>query len=154
MSEFDGLWKHENNHHALVPPKTECGCPSGGGMKNGHIRYLSYGGTQKERKRKLFIIMNLNDFLFSGLWFSCPCITWLSDLWWMHLWLFYVCVCVYYLSSVCDLWVLGVVFYSRTCSVIDKCLNYINYYYLNIIYQSEHVFRKEFFSFNVMFYGQ
>ena len=27
----------------------ECGCPSGGGTKNGHIRYPSYGGTQKER---------------------------------------------------------------------------------------------------------
>ena len=47
MSEFDGLWKHENNQHALVPPKTECGCPSGGGIKKGHIRYpSSYGGTQ------------------------------------------------------------------------------------------------------------
>ena len=22
MSEFGGLWKHENNQHALVPPKT------------------------------------------------------------------------------------------------------------------------------------
>ena len=33
-----------------LPPKTECACPSGGGIKNGHIRYLSYGGTQKERK--------------------------------------------------------------------------------------------------------
>ena len=49
MSEFGGLWKHENNQHALVPPKTECGCPSGGGIKHGHIRYPSYGGTQKER---------------------------------------------------------------------------------------------------------
>ena len=28
MSEFCGLWKHEHNQHALVPPKTECGCPS------------------------------------------------------------------------------------------------------------------------------
>ena len=46
MSEFGGLWKHENNQHALVPPKTECGCPSAGGIKNGHIRYPSYGGTQ------------------------------------------------------------------------------------------------------------
>ena len=46
MSEFGGLWKHEHNQHALVPPKTECGCPSGGGIKNGHIRYPSYGGTQ------------------------------------------------------------------------------------------------------------
>ena len=31
----------------LYPRKTECGCPSGGGIKNGHIvlRYPSYGGT-------------------------------------------------------------------------------------------------------------
>ena len=27
-----------------VPAKTECGCPSGGGIKIGHIRYPSYGG--------------------------------------------------------------------------------------------------------------
>ena len=39
ISEFGGLWKHENNQHALVPPKKECGCQSGGGIKNGHIRY-------------------------------------------------------------------------------------------------------------------
>ena len=35
------------------PPKTECGCPSGGGIKNGHIRYPSYGGRQKERQEKI-----------------------------------------------------------------------------------------------------
>ena len=46
MSEFGGFWKHENNQHALVPPKTDCGCLSGGGIKNGHIRY---GGTQKKK---------------------------------------------------------------------------------------------------------
>ena len=51
MSDFGGLWKHDNTQHALVPPKTECGCPSGGGIKNGHIRYPSYEGTQKERKK-------------------------------------------------------------------------------------------------------
>ena len=28
MSEFSGLWKDENNQHALVPPKMECGCPA------------------------------------------------------------------------------------------------------------------------------
>ena len=33
------------------PPKTECGCPSGGGIKNHHIRYPSYGGTQKKKKK-------------------------------------------------------------------------------------------------------
>ena len=51
MSEFGGLWKHENNQHALVLPKTECGCPSGGGIENGHVRYPSYGGTQKEKRK-------------------------------------------------------------------------------------------------------
>ena len=25
MSEYGGLWKNENNQHAIVPPKTECG---------------------------------------------------------------------------------------------------------------------------------
>ena len=54
MSEFDGLWKHGNNQHALAPPKTEYGCPSGGGIKNGHIHYPSYGGMQKERKKDHF----------------------------------------------------------------------------------------------------
>ena len=34
----------------ILPPKTECSCLSGGGIKNGHIRYP--GGTQKERKKK------------------------------------------------------------------------------------------------------
>ena len=52
MSEFGGLRKHKNNPHAPVPPKTECGCPSGGGIKNGHICYPSYGGTQRVKKRK------------------------------------------------------------------------------------------------------
>ena len=33
MSEFGGLWKHKNNQQALVPPKMECGCPCGGGIK-------------------------------------------------------------------------------------------------------------------------
>ena len=36
MSEFGGLWKHKNYQHALVLPKTECGCPSVGGIKNSH----------------------------------------------------------------------------------------------------------------------
>ena len=55
MSEFGGLWKHENNQHALVPPKTECGCPSGVGIKNGHTRYPFYGGTQKNKKKIFFL---------------------------------------------------------------------------------------------------
>ena len=54
MSEFDGLWKHKNNQRALVVPlKTECGSPSGGGIKNGHTRYpLTYGGMQTKNKIK------------------------------------------------------------------------------------------------------
>ena len=44
MSEFGGLWKHKNNQHAFVPPKTECGSPSGG-----RIRYLSYGGKHRKK---------------------------------------------------------------------------------------------------------
>ena len=53
VHEFGGLWKHEHNQHALVPRNTECGCPNGGGIKNGHICYPSYGGTQKKK----FILM-------------------------------------------------------------------------------------------------
>ena len=37
----------------------ECGCPSGGGIKKGHIRYPSYGGTQKERKERLQLCLKL-----------------------------------------------------------------------------------------------
>ena len=48
MSELGGLWKHKNNQHALVPPKMECGCPSGGEIKNGHLCDPPYGGTQKK----------------------------------------------------------------------------------------------------------
>ena len=59
MSEFGGLWNHENNQRALVPPKRECGCPSGGGIKNGHIRYPSYGRTQKKRKKTTAVFTDL-----------------------------------------------------------------------------------------------
>ena len=52
MSEVGGLWKHANNQQALVPPKTECGCPSGGGIKNGHTRYPSNGGTHRKKTKK------------------------------------------------------------------------------------------------------
>ena len=45
MSEFGGLWKHENNQLALLPPKTECGCPSGGGIKNSYME-----GHRQEKK--------------------------------------------------------------------------------------------------------
>ena len=47
---FGGLWTHEHNQRVL--PKTECGCPSGGGIKNSHIRYPFCGGTQKKKKKK------------------------------------------------------------------------------------------------------
>ena len=30
----------------------ECSCPSGGGIKNGHIRYASYEGTQEKNEKK------------------------------------------------------------------------------------------------------
>ena len=56
MSEFGGLWKHENNQHELVPPKMEYGSPSGGGIKNGYMHYPSYGGTQRERERRLIAL--------------------------------------------------------------------------------------------------
>ena len=54
MSEVSGLWKHKNNQHALVPLKTECGCPSGEGIKNGHIRYpsQSYEWRNAEERKK------------------------------------------------------------------------------------------------------
>ena len=52
MSVFGGLWKYENNQNALVHPKTECGCPRGGGIKNRHIHYPSYEGTQKKTSRR------------------------------------------------------------------------------------------------------
>ena len=56
MSEFGGLWKHENNQLALVvvPPKTECGCLSGGGIKNGHIHYPSQSPMEERRKGIFF----------------------------------------------------------------------------------------------------
>ena len=67
MSGFGGLWKHKNNQHALVPPKSECGCPSGGGINNGQTRYPSYGGTQKERKNATHIYIfdkcHIDDFI-------------------------------------------------------------------------------------------
>ena len=47
MSEFGGLWKHENNQHALVPPKTECGCPNGGGIKT-----ITYATPPMEERGK------------------------------------------------------------------------------------------------------
>ena len=54
MSELGGLRKHENNQHALVLSKTECGYPSGRGINNSHVRYPSNGGMQKKRKDLMF----------------------------------------------------------------------------------------------------
>ena len=44
--EKNGNMKITSMH--LYPPKTECDCPSGKGIKNSHIRYPSYGGTRKK----------------------------------------------------------------------------------------------------------
>ena len=35
--------------------KTDCGRPSGGGIKSGHIRYPSYGGTHKKKSAMSFV---------------------------------------------------------------------------------------------------
>ena len=54
MLEFGGLWKHENNQHALVPPKTECNVAA---QEAGELKTVTYAtpsnvGTQKERKKE------------------------------------------------------------------------------------------------------
>ena len=49
MSEFGGLWKHENNQHAS--PKTDCGCLSGGGIKTVTYATPTMEGTQKNKKK-------------------------------------------------------------------------------------------------------
>ena len=59
MSEFGGLWNHKNNQHARVPPKTERNCPSGGGIKNGHIRYPSPMDERRKKKRKCLFFFKL-----------------------------------------------------------------------------------------------
>ena len=63
MPEFGGLWNPKNNQHALVSPKTESGCPSGGGIKNGHIRYPSLEERRKKRKKVydvIAVVVHLN----------------------------------------------------------------------------------------------
>ena len=73
MSELDRLWKHENSQHELVPPKTECGYPSGGGNKNGHIIMLPLIWRNAERKKESYKYMK--KFLVSWsrpvLWRKC-----------------------------------------------------------------------------------
>ena len=63
MSEFGGLCIYGNTTITsmhVVPPKTEYGCPSGEGIKNGHIRYpFYYGGTQKEKECMLIKVQML-----------------------------------------------------------------------------------------------
>ena len=54
MSEFGGLWKHENNQHALYPRRRNVAAQVDGGIKNGHIRYPSYRGTQKKREKNRY----------------------------------------------------------------------------------------------------
>ena len=56
MSEFGGLWKHENKQHALVPPKTEFGCPNGGGITNDHRR-----NAEEEEDRQIGINLCSTD---------------------------------------------------------------------------------------------
>ena len=47
----------------------ECVCPSGGGIiNNGHIRYPSYGATQKEKKEQKMIIMTQRARLQPSAW--------------------------------------------------------------------------------------
>ena len=53
MSEFGGLRKHENNQHARVPSKKECGCPSGGGIENGHIATPPMEERRKKERKKV-----------------------------------------------------------------------------------------------------
>ena len=57
MSEFGGLWKHKNNQHALVPPKKECGCPSGGGMKT--ATYATPPMEERRKKEKPLVCFDL-----------------------------------------------------------------------------------------------
>ena len=53
MSEFGGLWKHKSIPQALVPPKTECGCPSGRRIKKGsHKLPLLWRNTEKKNQKK------------------------------------------------------------------------------------------------------
>ena len=41
--------------YSSSPPKMECGCPSVGGIKNGHIRYPSYGETKTTYNITMYI---------------------------------------------------------------------------------------------------
>ena len=61
MSEFDVLRKHEKTQHALVGLGRAALAAA---VKNGHIRYPSYGGTQEEkrkRKKSAFVVTPLRD---------------------------------------------------------------------------------------------
>ena len=50
MSEFGGLWKYENNQHALVPLKMESNvaAQNGGVIKNGHM--------EERRKKEIALL--------------------------------------------------------------------------------------------------
>ena len=53
MSEFGGLWKHENNQHALVPLKTECAAQEVEELKT--VTYatpLLWRNAGKKKKKK------------------------------------------------------------------------------------------------------
>ena len=58
------LWKHENNQHALVPPKTEhdVAAQVAEELKTvTYVRYPSYGGTQKENNAKVVLYKKKNN---------------------------------------------------------------------------------------------
>ena len=60
MSVFSGLCKHENNHeHALVPTKTECGCPRGGVIKNA-VTYAIPPVEERRKKTKNLVLSSLD----------------------------------------------------------------------------------------------
>ena len=64
MSEFGGLWEHENNQPALVPPKTECDCPSGGGIKK-RSHTLPLLRKNAEKKAPIATILSVSLHLIS-----------------------------------------------------------------------------------------
>ena len=52
MSESGELWKHEKNQHALVPPKTECGCQVAEEFKKrSHTLPMEERRGKKEKKK-------------------------------------------------------------------------------------------------------
>ena len=50
MSEFGGLLNHENNQHALVPPKMECAAQVAEELKT--VTYATPLMEERRKKRK------------------------------------------------------------------------------------------------------